>query len=182
LPSSGRRLAVSGRVWQPAAMAMGRTSRGAALVTAAVLAGGACAAAVLGALASPGYAAASDSALLFHYADPQIDESSGLAASSYSDGIVYTFNDSGDTARFFAVNSSGATAAIYTLKGATNHDWEDMDTGTDATGQPVTSVTTLPTAPRSTCTKCPSRGDRVRMCRGFGTGSSTPTARTTPRP
>jgi hypothetical protein len=133
---SGRRLAVSGRVWQPAAMGMGRTSRGAAVVTAAALACGAFAAAVLG-MASPGYAAASDSTLLFHFADPQIDESSGLAASSYGNGIVYTFNDSGDTARFFAVNSSGATVAIYTLKGATNHDWEDMDTGTDASGKPV---------------------------------------------
>jgi hypothetical protein len=120
-------------------MGMGGTPRVAALVTAVVVAGGAFAAAVLGigALAAPGYAAASDSTLLFHFADPQIDESSGLATSSYGDGIVYTFNDSGDTARFFAVNSSGATVAIYTLKGATNHDWEDMDTGTDASGKPV---------------------------------------------
>ena len=89
------------------------------------------------AMTAPGYAAAADSTLLFHYADAQIDESSGLAASSYGDGIVYTFNDSGDTARFFAVNASGATVAIYTLKGATNHDWEDMDAGTDASGKPV---------------------------------------------
>jgi hypothetical protein len=120
-------------------MGMGRARRGAAVVTAAVLAGGAVAAAVLGALASPGYAAVPvpGSTLLFHYADPQIDESSGLAESSYGDGVIYTFNDSGDTARFFAVNSSGATVAIYTLKGATNHDWEDMDTGTDASGKPV---------------------------------------------
>lgn len=118
-------------------MAMGRTSRGAALVTAAVLAGGAFAATLLGALASPGYAVTSDSTLLFKFADTQIDESSGLGTSSYGDGIVYTHNDSGDTARFFAVNSSGATVAIYTLKGATAHDWEDMDTGTDASDKPV---------------------------------------------
>ena len=108
---------------------------------AGVLACAALAAAVLGvgvgALTVPSYAAASGSSLLFSYADPQIDESSGLAPSSYGDGIVYTFNDSGDTARFFAVNPSGATVAIYTLKGATNHDWEDMDTGTDASGKPV---------------------------------------------
>jgi len=106
-------------------------------VTAAVLAGGAFAATLLGALASPGYAVTSDSTLLFKFADTQIDESSGLGTSSYGDGIVYTHNDSGDTARFFAVNSSGATVAIYTLKGATAHDWEDMDTGTDASGKPV---------------------------------------------
>jgi len=106
-------------------------------VTAAVLAGGAFAATLLGALASPGYAVTSDSTLLFKFADTQIDESSGLGTSSYGDGIVYTHNDSGDTARFFAVNSSGATVAIYTLKGATAHDWEDMDTGTDASDKPV---------------------------------------------
>lgn len=120
-------MAVSGCVWQPAAMGIARTARGAAALTAVVLA-------VVG---FGGRAQAVDSTLLFHYADAQIDESSGLAASSYGDGVVYTFNDSGDTARFFAVNASGATVAIYTLKGATNHDWEDMDTGTDANGQPM---------------------------------------------
>ena len=82
-------------------------------------------------------AASGDSTLLFHFADSQISESSGLGTSSYGDGIVYTHNDSGDTARFFAVNSSGATVAIYTLKGAAAHDWEDMETGTDASGKPV---------------------------------------------
>ena len=91
----------------------------------------------LGAGPATAYAATSDSTLLFHFADAQISESSGLGTSSYGDGIVYTHNDSGDTARFFAVNSSGATVAIYTLKGATAHDWEDMETGTDATGKPV---------------------------------------------
>ena len=107
-------------------MGMGRTARGAAAFTAVVLA-----------VLSLGGRANAASTLLFHYADAQIDESSGLAPSSYGDGVVYTFNDSGDTARFFAVSSSGATVAIYTLKGATNHDWEDMDTGTDASGKPV---------------------------------------------
>src|SRR5450631_400981 len=82
-------------------------------------------------------ATSGDSTLLFHFADSQISESSGLGTSSYGDGIVYTHNDSGDTARFFAVNSSGATVAIYTLKGAAAHDWEDMETGTDASGKPV---------------------------------------------
>ncbi|HEY8728075.1 MAG TPA: hypothetical protein VIL94_00720, partial [Acidothermaceae bacterium] len=83
------------------------------------------------------YAAAINSTLLFRFADSRITESSGLGTSSYGDGIVYTHNDSGDTARFFAVNSSGATVAVYTLQGAVNHDWEDMATGTDAAGHPV---------------------------------------------
>jgi hypothetical protein len=99
-------------------------------LTAAVLAGFA----VVG---LGGRAHAADSTLLFTFADSQINESSGLGTSSFGDGIVYTHNDSGDTARFFAVNSSGATVAVYTLKGATAHDWEDMETGTDASGKPV---------------------------------------------
>jgi len=119
-------------------MGMGRTSRGAPVLAVAVLGGAAFAAAVLGigAVTSPGYAA-DGSTPLFTFADTQIGESSGLGTSSYGDGIVYTHNDSGDTARFFAVNPSGATAAVYTLKGATAHDWEDMETGTDASGKPV---------------------------------------------
>src|SRR6185437_12662303 len=123
---NGRRLAVSAYVWKPAAMGMGRMPRGAAALTA-----------VVAVLIFGGRAHAADSTLLFKFADSQIDESSGLGTSSYGDGIVYTHNDSGDTARFFAVNSSGATVAIYTLKGATAHDWEDMETGTDASGKPV---------------------------------------------
>jgi hypothetical protein len=108
-------------------MGMGRTARGAAALTAVVVA----------VLSFGGRASAAGSTLLFKFADSQIDESSGLGTSSYGDGIVYTHNDSGDTARFFAVNSSGVTVAIYTLKGATAHDWEDMETGTDASGKPV---------------------------------------------
>ena len=108
-------------------MGTGRTARGAAALTAVVVA----------VMCLAGGAHAADSTLLFKFADTQIDESSGVGTSSYGDGIVYTHNDSGDTARFFAVNSSGATVAIYTLKGATAHDWEDMETGTDASGKPV---------------------------------------------
>lgn len=83
------------------------------------------------------YAAAATPPPLFKFADTRIDESSGLGTSSHGDGTYYTHNDSGDTARFFAVNSSGATVAIYTLQGATAHDWEDMETGTDSAGRPV---------------------------------------------
>jgi len=82
--------------------------------------------------ASPG----PTSSALFRLSDPQIDESSGIAASSFDD-TFYTFNDSGDSARFFRVDDHGNTAAIYTLRGAKNIDWEDMATGTDQGGKPV---------------------------------------------
>ena len=73
---------------------------------------------------------------LFTYSDPQIDESSGIAASSFDD-TFYTHNDSGDSARFFRVDARGDTVSVYTLRGATNVDWEDMATGTDSAGNPV---------------------------------------------
>jgi hypothetical protein len=73
---------------------------------------------------------------LFSLGDQRIDESSGLAASS--DGrYVYTHNDSGDSARFFKVDARGNTAAVYTLRGAKNIDWEDMATGADAAGHRI---------------------------------------------
>jgi hypothetical protein len=82
--------------------------------------------------ASPG----ATSSALFSFNDPQIDESSGLAASSFDD-TFYTFNDSGDSARFFRVDAHGSTVAVYTLRGATNVDWEDMSTGPDDAGRPL---------------------------------------------
>ena len=61
--------------------------------------------------------------------DPAIIESSGLVASTTSPGILFTHNDSGDTARFFAVDRDGNTLGTYTLMGATAKDWEDMGRG-----------------------------------------------------
>src|SRR2546423_9647754 len=73
---------------------------------------------------------------LFRFADPRIVESSGLATSPDRDGIVYTHNDSGDVARFFAVDSRGETVAVYTLRGATNVDWGDMASSPTPAGTP----------------------------------------------
>ena len=71
-------------------------------------------------------------------ADPRIDESSGIAASSWSDEVVFTANDSGDAARFFAVNTrTCATRATHPVTGAKNVDWEDMARGVAADGAPV---------------------------------------------
>jgi len=71
-------------------------------------------------------------------ADDRISESSGIAASSSSDEVVFTHNDSGDRARFFAVDTGTcATRATFTVTGATNLDWEDMARGQAADGSPV---------------------------------------------
>ncbi len=61
--------------------------------------------------------------------DGRIRESSGLARSTYDRRVVFTHNDSGDSARFFAVGRRGRTLATFTLLGATHRDWEDISPG-----------------------------------------------------
>jgi len=56
--------------------------------------------------------------------DNRITESSGLVASGRTTGILWTFNDSGGTARLFAVARSGRTAAVLDLRGVEAQDWE----------------------------------------------------------
>lgn len=86
------------------------------------------------ALAAP--AAYGPPELLCRFQDPAIREASGLAASSRSDDLVFTHNDSGDLPRFFAVGRDGATLAVFRVTGARNLDWEDMARGPDEAGRP----------------------------------------------
>ncbi len=82
-------------------------------------------------------APAGRSSALFHLTDPRIDEASGIAAGIASPGVAYVQNDSGDTARFFALDlATGRTLATYTVPGATNVDWEDIAVARDAQGRP----------------------------------------------
>jgi len=75
--------------------------------------------------------------LLFHIADPRVDEASGIATSVVDSGVVYVQNDSGDSARFFALDiHTGRTVATYTVPNATNIDWEDMAVARDRRGVP----------------------------------------------
>ena len=74
---------------------------------------------------------------LFHITDPRIDEASGIARGIASPGVVYVQNDSGDSARFFALDArTGATLATYTVPDATNVDWEDIAVARDRRGVP----------------------------------------------
>lgn len=61
--------------------------------------------------------------------DSAINETSGLAASAKNPGVLWLHNDSGDTARVFAIDQSGALRGTYALGGATAQDWEDMTLG-----------------------------------------------------
>jgi hypothetical protein len=61
--------------------------------------------------------------------DHRIDEASGISRSTYSRSLVFLHNDSGDTARFFAVGSNGRTKAVFRVRDVQARDWEDMATG-----------------------------------------------------
>lgn len=81
--------------------------------------------------------AAPASETLFTLTDPRLDELSGLAVGRRNPGLLYAQNDSGDAARFFALDArTGQVRAVCDVPDATNHDWEDLATGPSATGQP----------------------------------------------
>lgn len=59
----------------------------------------------------------------------QVVEASGLVASRQYAGVLWTHNDSGDSARFFALNEVGEDLGEYELAEASAYDWEDMALG-----------------------------------------------------
>lgn len=73
--------------------------------------------------ASAAYASASVDRVL---KDPAIVESSGLARSHRTSGVLWTHNDSGGGDVIYAVNTAGTTIARYTVTGASHKDWEGM--------------------------------------------------------
>lgn len=95
---------------------------------------------LLTALGTAGVSAAGPARLVCHLQDPQVSESSGLAASSRSSDYFFTHNDSGDTARIFAINRQGETLATFRVPGARNLDWEDMARGFDPQGRAMLYV------------------------------------------
>ena len=58
-----------------------------------------------------------------------ITESSGIVASSRSDDVLFTHNDSGDRPRFYAVDRTCRLLATIDVDGATAVDWEDIARG-----------------------------------------------------
>lgn len=69
--------------------------------------------------------------------DPRLAELSGLAASRRHPGVLYGINDSANAASVFAIDSSGATAAVLSLPDAPDRDWEALAPGWDTSGDPV---------------------------------------------
>ena len=62
-------------------------------------------------------------------ADPDIRESSGLAAARSAPGYFWTHNDSGDGPFLFALDRRGRRAGVWRVTGAAARDWEDMAVG-----------------------------------------------------
>jgi hypothetical protein len=60
---------------------------------------------------------------------PEATELSGLAVSHSQRGVLWTHNDSGDSARLFAVNARGRMLAQVAVTGAQAVDWEDVAVG-----------------------------------------------------
>jgi hypothetical protein len=58
--------------------------------------------------------------------NPEIRESSGLAASRRHPGVLWTHNDSGDRARIFAFDRQGRDLGTCEIADAAADDWEDM--------------------------------------------------------
>jgi hypothetical protein len=92
---------------------------------------------LLALLGTVGVSVAAPAQLVCHLQDPEVNESSGLAASSRSDDYFFTHNDSGDSARIFAINRKGETLATFRVPAAKNLDWEDMARGRDPQGHDV---------------------------------------------
>ncbi len=63
------------------------------------------------------------------FSSSEIDESSGIIKSRHYPNIFWTHNDSGDTARIFAVHENGKLVAEVEVEGAENVDWEDIAVG-----------------------------------------------------
>jgi hypothetical protein len=59
----------------------------------------------------------------------EINEASGIAASRKNAGVLWVHNDSGDTARVFALTTTGRHLGTYNLSGVSVIDCEDIAVG-----------------------------------------------------
>jgi hypothetical protein len=65
---------------------------------------------------------------------PELLEASGISASIDHAGVYWAVNDSGDSARFFAVGDDGADLGTYDMPGIAADDCEDMAIGPCSVG------------------------------------------------
>lgn len=60
---------------------------------------------------------------------PALTECSGVVASRNNTDVLWVHNDSGDSARIFALDTQGRLLGTYNLTGATHTDYEDIGIG-----------------------------------------------------
>lgn len=70
---------------------------------------------------------------------PALNECSGLVASRNNANVLWAHNDSGDSARLFALDTQGRLLGTYNLTGASHTDYEDIGLGPG----PLTNVSYL---------------------------------------
>lgn len=58
--------------------------------------------------------------------NPELIESSGIVLGRRNPKVLWSHNDSGDTARFFALNEKGEDLGTWEIPGLRPHDWEDI--------------------------------------------------------
>jgi hypothetical protein len=63
-----------------------------------------------------------------------LSEVSGIAESRANPNTLWVHNDSGDSARFFAMSPQGALLGVFALAGTSADDWEDMAIGPKSGG------------------------------------------------
>ena len=56
-------------------------------------------------------------------------EASGIIASRMNPNVLWTHNDSGNSARIYPLSTAGANLGTYTVSGTSNVDWEDIAVG-----------------------------------------------------
>lgn len=66
---------------------------------------------------------------------PDIDESSGLAASRCQENILWTHNDSGDDSYIYALDIEGNNKGTWRIANIENVDWEDIAAYKDKAGK-----------------------------------------------
>lgn len=70
-----------------------------------------------------------------HLDDPMLREVSGLVASRSQD-VLWVHNDSGDGARVYALDRTGALRSAFDVEGAEAFDWEDLALAPGRAGGP----------------------------------------------
>ena len=72
--------------------------------------------------------------------DSRIAESSGLAPSLSRPGLLWTHNDSGNSARIYAIGPTGGTVDAVKISGTLNRDWEAIAAFKDRAGRSMLAL------------------------------------------